>query len=212
LRQSVDRWVSRSTILTATPVVVALLLSGVISFSYNWKLKTFRDAADHTFRTITGVDGVLLRLQDAETGQRGFIITGADEYLAPFEDGRRDLNEMLERLKSLMSDNEAQMTRLLRLEKLSRDKLAELSETINVRASLGFEAARERVAANLGKQTMDEIRRVTAEVRRAEETLLEERVGNARFAERMMMFVAIVCVMISLLGRFLAHLLQKRLI
>ncbi len=211
MRQSVDSCVSRSTILTATPVVVALLLSGVISFSYNWKLKTFRDAADLTFRTISGVDGVLLRLQDAETGQRGYIITGAGNYLAPFEDGRRDLNKMLERLKSLMSDNEAQLTRLLRLEKLSRDKLAELSETINVRETLGYEAARERVVANLGKQTMDEIRVVTAEVRRAEETLLEEHVGNARFAERMIIFVAIGCVMLSLLGRFLAHLLQKRL-
>jgi len=65
---------SRKALLGALPVVVALLLSGVISFSYNLLLKNYRDAVDHTFQVMSGIDNVLLRLQDAETGQRGFII------------------------------------------------------------------------------------------------------------------------------------------
>lgn len=182
----------------------------MISFSYNWKLKTFRDAADHTFRTISGIDGVLIRLQDAETGQRGFIITGSADYLAPFEAGQRDLDDTMARLRSLMADNPAQTERLQRLDSLAQEKLAELSETIAIREKVGFEGARQRVAANVGKRTMDDIRAVTAEVRRAEEILLEERVGNARFAERMMILVAVICVALSILGRVLAHLLRRR--
>lgn len=196
--------------MTTAPIAFALLLSGLISFSYNWKLKTFRDAADHTFRTISGIDGVLIRLQDAETGQRGFIITGSPDYLAPFEAGQRDLDDTMARLRSLMADNPAQTERLQRLHRLAQEKLAELSETIAIREKVGFEGARQRVAANVGKRTMDDIRAVTGEVRRAEEILLEERVGNARFAERMMIVVAVICVALSILGRVLAHLLRRR--
>lgn len=204
------RFVSREAILTTAPIAFALILSGLISFSYNWKLKTFRDAADHTFRTISGIDGVLIRLQDAETGQRGFIITGSPDYLAPFEAGQRDLDDTMARLRSLMADNPAQTERLQRLHRLAQEKLAELSETIAIREKVGFESARQRVAANVGKRTMDDIRTVTGEVRRAEEILLEERVGNARFAERMMIGVAVICVVLSILGRVLAHLLRRR--
>jgi CHASE3 domain sensor protein len=204
------RFVSREAILTTAPIAFALILSGLISFSYNWKLKTFRDAADHTFRTISGIDGVLIRLQDAETGQRGFIITGSADYLAPFEAGQRDLDDTMARLRSLMADNPAQTERLQRLDSLAQEKLAELSETIAIREKVGFEGARQRVAANVGKRTMDDIRAVTGEVRRAEEILLEERVGNARFAERMMILVAVICVALSILGRVLAHLLRRR--
>lgn len=60
------------------------MLSGIISFSYNRLLKDYRDAVDHTFEVISTIDNALLRLQDAETGQRGFIITGDESYLAPF--------------------------------------------------------------------------------------------------------------------------------
>lgn len=153
---------------------------------------------------------MLIRLQDAETGQRGFIITGSADYLAPFEAGQRDLDDTMARLRSLMADNPAQTERLQRLDSLAQEKLAELSETIAIREKVGFEGARQRVAANVGKRTMDDIRAVTAEVRRAEEILLEERVGNARFAERMMILVAVICVALSILGRVLAHLLRRR--
>jgi CHASE3 domain sensor protein len=79
---------SRSALAGALPVAMALLLSGVISFSYNTLLKDYRDAVDHTFEVISTIDNALLRLNDAETGQRGFIITGDESYLAPFEAGR----------------------------------------------------------------------------------------------------------------------------
>jgi hypothetical protein len=58
------------------PVVLALLLSGVVSFSYNRLLKDYRDAVDHTFQTLSGIDNAPVRLQDAETGQRGLSSPG----------------------------------------------------------------------------------------------------------------------------------------
>ena len=57
---------SRKALLGALPVVVALLLSGVISFSYNLLLKNYRDAVDHTFQVMSGIDNVLLQEGNAQ--------------------------------------------------------------------------------------------------------------------------------------------------
>ena len=89
MKPTLNAMLSRSVLIGALPVVIALMLSGVISFSYNRLLKDYRDDVDHTFQVMSAIDNALLQLQDAETGQRGFIITGdetqerrADSYCA----------------------------------------------------------------------------------------------------------------------------------
>jgi methyl-accepting chemotaxis protein len=202
---------SRSALLGALPVVMALLLSGVISFSYNRLLKDYRDAVDHTFEVISTIDNALLRLQDAETGQRGFIITGDESYLAPFEAGRTVLFKILSDLRELVADNADQQTRIGSLRKLSKNKLNELEDTITTRKHDGFEPARTKVLSSAGKETMDRIRSVAAEMRTAEGGLLESRLASARFAEQMMIVVAVTCVALSLAGRMLAFLIRARM-
>jgi CHASE3 domain sensor protein len=202
---------SRSALAAALPVVMALLLSGVISFSYNRLLKDYRDAVDHTFEVISTIDNALLRLQDAETGQRGFIITGDESYLAPFEAGRTVLFKILSDLHVLVPDNADQQARVASLRKLAESKLNELEETIITRKQDGFEPARTKVLSSAGKETMDRIRSVAAEMRTAEGGLLESRLSSARFAERMMIVVAVICVVLSLAGRILAFLIRARM-
>jgi methyl-accepting chemotaxis protein len=202
---------SRSALLGALPVVMALLLSGVISFSYNRLLKDYRDAVDHTFEVISAIDNALLRLQDAETGQRGFIITGDDSYLAPFEAGRTVIFKILSDLRELVSDNADQRARIAGLRELAEIKMNELEDTITTRKQDGFEPARTKVLNSAGKETMDRIRSVAAEMRAAEGSLLEARLASARFAERMMIVVAVICVALSLLGRLLAFLIRTRI-
>lgn len=202
---------SRSTLLAALPVVLALMLSGVVSFSYNRLLKDYRDAVDHTFQTLSAIDNALMRLQDAETGQRGFIITGDDDYLAPFEAGRRGFDEVFGRLVTLVADNAAQKSRTAQLQEQAQAKITELNETVDVRKAGGLEAARVRVLDSTGKQTMDKIRGLAADIRDAESQLLESRLASARLAERMMILVAVIGVALSLLGRLLAFVVHHRL-
>ena len=205
------KMLSRSTLLAALPVVLALMLSGVVSFSYNRLLKEYRDAVDHTFQTLSAIDNALMRLQDTETGQRGFIITGDDAYLAPFEAGRRGFNEVRGRLATLVADNAGQQARIAQLERLADAKLTELSDTIDIRKHDGLEAARLRVLDSTGKKAMDEIRALAADMRSAESELLESRLASARLAERLMILVAVICVALSLLGRLLAFIVNSRL-
>jgi methyl-accepting chemotaxis protein len=203
--------ISRSALVAALPVVMALLLSGVISFSYNRLLKDYRDVVDHTFEVISTIDNTLLRLQDAETGQRGFIITGDESYLAPFEAGRTVLSKVLSDLDVLASDNADQQRRIASLRELAESKLNELEDTILTRKQEGFEPARTKVLSSAGKETMDRIRSVAGEMRTAEGGLLAARLSNARFAERMMIVVAVICVALSVIGRILAFLIRARM-
>jgi CHASE3 domain sensor protein len=209
MKATLKALLSRSALIGAAPVVIALMLSGIISFSYNRLLKDYRDDVDHTFQVMSAIDSALLQLQDAETGQRGFIITGDESYLAPFEAGRAKLSEVLSRLNQLASDNADQQARIERMRRLAEGKLSELEDTIITRQREGLEPARLKVIGSAGKETMDRIRSVAAEMRSAETSLLDARLASARFAERMMILVAVVCVALSLAGRLAAFLLKS---
>jgi methyl-accepting chemotaxis protein len=204
-------FLSRNALLGALPVIVALLLSGFISFSYNLLLKNYRDAVDHTFQVMSGIDNTLLRLQDAETGQRGFIITGDEAYLAPFKSAERELSEVLADLGRLISDNADQQTQIANLQKLAEGKLSELRETIVTRRNEGLEPARLKIINSGGKETMDRIRSVAAAMRTTEHKLLEVRLSSARWAEQLMVLVAVICVALSLAGRMIAIFIQARM-
>jgi CHASE3 domain sensor protein len=210
MKATLSAMLSRSALTGALPVVIALMLSGVISFSYNRLLKDYRDDVDHTFQVMSAIDNALLQLQDAETGQRGFIITGDENYLAPFEAGRNKLVEVLSHLRDLVSDNADQQARIESLQHLADGKLGELQDTIATRKQEGLEPARRKVISSAGKETMDRIRAVAADMPTAETSLFEARLASARLAERMMIFVAVVCVALSLAGRFAAFLLRSR--
>jgi CHASE3 domain sensor protein len=209
MKSTLSAMLTRSALIGALPVVIALMLSGVISFSYNRLLKDYRDDVDHTFQVMSAIDSALLQLQDAETGQRGFIITGDESYLAPFEAGRNKLVEVLSHLSGLVSDNAEQQARIENLQNLADGKLGELQDTIITRKQEGLEPARRKVIGSAGKETMDRIRSVAADMRTAETNLFEARLASARFAEQMMILVAIVCVALSLAGRFAAFLLRS---
>ena len=129
----------------------------------------------HTYLVIEELGKFLSSLQDAETGQRGFIITGDRQYLAPYYDGCSIVQVHLATLRSLTRDNRDQQKRLDSIEVLTRTKLSELDGTIKLRTTKGFIGTRNVIAKNLGKKTMDDIRGLVARAELAEEQLLNVR-------------------------------------
>lgn len=96
------------------------------------------------------------------------------------------------------------------MKQLAEGKLSELEDTVITRKRDGLEPARLKVIGSAGKETMDHIRSVAAEMRAAESSLFDARLASARFAEQMMILVAVVCVGLTLAGRFAAFLLTSR--
>src|ERR1019366_6835793 len=121
---------------------------------------------DHTHQVLENLDQLLSTLKDAETGQRGYIITGEDSYLDPYNAAIAQSDQILNKVKELTSDNLKQQSKIDALEPLIKDKFAELKETIDLRKdpAKGFEAARQIVMTDKGKEVMDNIRKVIGEM------------------------------------------------
>jgi PAS domain S-box-containing protein len=117
---------------------------------------------------LEAVNGLLAGLLDAETGQRGFVLTGEERYLEPYEKGVQAIPKGLSTLNILLSKPEnADLPRLNRLVDM---KLAELRQTIELRRIKGLKPALDVILSDDGKRMMDEIRGICSEIRRREYT------------------------------------------
>ncbi|HJS84797.1 MAG TPA: CHASE3 domain-containing protein, partial [Acetobacteraceae bacterium] len=93
-------------------------------------LEDARHLVQHAHEVIDEADGLLAALLDAETGQRGFLLTGEERYLEPYAAALRRVASSLDRLRGLVADNPAQLARLPALRADAEAKLAELGDTI----------------------------------------------------------------------------------
>ncbi|XGV95383.1 MAG: response regulator [Leptolyngbya sp. BL-A-14] len=139
----------------------------------------------HTYEVISQVEELLSRLKDAETGQRGYVITGEKKYLEPYNSAVQVLDGRTRgRLRELTRDNPAQQQRLNQLEPLVNAKLSELDETIQLRQKQGFAAAQKLVLSDRGIDLMRKIRGILNEMETEERSLLQQRSQAATAASR----------------------------
>jgi two-component system, NarL family, sensor histidine kinase EvgS len=134
---------------------------------------------NHTYRVLNTLDVTVARLVDAETGQRGYILTGDEAYLEPYRASNKNIDQAMGNLKNLTSDNPNQQKRIEVLEPLVERKLAELQGTIDLRKNEGLAAANRVVLKGSGKQWMEQIRAVVADMKSEEEDLLKLRTQKA---------------------------------
>ncbi len=157
-----------------------LLLVGTLSYVTTSSLVANASMVTHTHEVLAVNDRILSLLKDAETGQRGYLITGEQRYLDPYRKSRESISAAVAELKQLTRDNSAQQTRISDLDGLIEKKFEELNETITLWTRDGFEAARAVVLTDKGKQVMDGIRGRLEEIDGAERTLLKARGETAR--------------------------------
>jgi methyl-accepting chemotaxis protein len=117
---------------------------------------------------------------EAETGQRGFIITGDDQYLAPYQAGLQSVTRTLADLRKLTLDNPNQQRRLDAIQPVIDTRLRELAESVELRRSQGFDAAAKYVLSGFGKKHMDQIRSIVDAADEEEKQLLDRRSEEAR--------------------------------
>ena len=106
---------------------------------------------------IRRLDQLQSTLEDAETGQRGYLLTGQQRYLNPFLDAEAELPLRLAQMEVLAARNGIPRREVSKLHRLVDQKLAELNETVGLRRNKGFDAALSVVTTNRGQQTMSEI-------------------------------------------------------
>jgi len=153
--------------------VVLLAMAGM--FLRDWlRFRRASAEADQTREILTSVGRFFSTVQDAETGQRGYLLTGEDKYLTPYYQAVQTASGEMAKLKSLLTlDNRPDDAS--RLSTLLDQKLAELHETVELRRTEGFQAALQVVLSDRGKQLMDEIRGLCQEIQSREYSAWIER-------------------------------------
>jgi methyl-accepting chemotaxis protein len=155
--------------------LIALTIVGAVSYDSTSKLIDSAEWVRHTHEVRNGLDELLSGMKDAETGQRGYVITGEARYLEPYQGASESVNQKLKHLRELTVDNPIQQQRLTAIEPLINSKFAVLQETIDLRRTKGFEAAQQVVVTDRGKNAMDAIRKLVAEMQQEETQLLARR-------------------------------------
>ncbi len=153
---------------TITSGLILVLLffaaSGAISYM---NIKTLNDNAQEvaaTHEKLIALASVMTLLKDAETGQRGYVITGDDRYLGPYHEARTGLEERLATLENESRGDTEDMTRVTVLRGHIKMKMDELSETIDLRRTQGFDAALALVRTDRGKAAMDAARDIVGKM------------------------------------------------
>ena len=148
------------------------------------ELRQSQDLVAHSMEVRAAANGLERAVQDAERGQRGFLITGDPAYLEPYRTGVKTIPDALAKLKQLTQDNPEQQNRWPLLEQQLELKLGELKRTIEARQNEGFEAARRIVETNIGTDAMVAIDQIIDAAIEAENVLLTKRLGLGDMAER----------------------------
>src|SRR5713101_3103574 len=184
--------------------IIATAILAFVGWQSYRNTARFAEASDwqkHTYEVLRNLDEIEARLVDAETGQRGYLLTGEEAYLEPYRTAIKNIDQTIGNLKSLTSDNPNQQKRIQILAPLVENKLAELQRTIDLRKNEGLAAANRVVLEGSGKQAMDQIRAVVAEMTNEEEELLKLRtqVANKSVKRTSRTILAGTLVSISLL-------------
>lgn len=170
---------------------VVLLVIVFVGFRSTNGLVENNGLVGHSYEVETRLMDLRADLKDAETGQRGFIITGNEDYLAPYRSALDDIPIQMQAVRKLTADNPEQQQRLDDLQPVIDAKLAELKQTIDLRRDSGFDAAYKVVSTNAGQQEMLKIRSIVADAIGAEEKLLVTRTHRAEQSAKAAMAITL---------------------
>ncbi|MES2770973.1 MAG: diguanylate cyclase [Pseudomonadota bacterium] len=136
-------------------VVVVMLFVASIPYATNSATRTMLLQLDKSTHEVQAYERLQSLLQNAETGQRGFIITGKQAFLAPYFTALAQFPTLRREITNLSNPDDRDVKEIFRFADL---KLDELDETITLRSEKGFTAATQVVLSARGKSYMDECR------------------------------------------------------
>jgi signal transduction histidine kinase/DNA-binding NarL/FixJ family response regulator len=201
---------TRPSALAIAPTAVLLIASAFLIFVSSQRLRTSRDLVFHTYDVIGTARLLSSSIQDAETGERGYVISQEPRYLQPYRDATARIPQLLEKLRELTLDNPAQQKRLAELSREIDAELAALREAIEALDHSGFEAARTEVMTEAGRAAMAAIRRAVDELIADEQARLASRTAAADETEWRTLMVAIATMLAALGALAIAQLMLVR--
>ncbi len=171
-----NRWKISTQIATGFALGLTVFsIVGIISYRGTQELVSTARQEKYTYQVLGELDEILALVRDAETGQRGYLLTNDTSYLTPYNQARTAVQARVDEFRQLVRDNPSQQAYVQALDPLVRQKLAELDSTIRLKQNGQSAAALKIVKTNEGKRLMDQIRAVVARIRAEEQNRLQTR-------------------------------------
>ena len=187
---------NRLVLLLAVPLFLILALCAYLTLQFAANEREAQGWVRHTFQVIGQLELVLSDSLDAETGQRGFLLTKKPEFLAPYQAGRSRVNADIAALADLTRDNLDQQRRTSRIERLVHERFSAFDASLQQAGQGSSESL--AAALDRGRQRMDALRQEIASGVAEERRLLVERDNHRRDVENLEVSFAVGAVVLTL--------------
>ena len=202
----------KKTTQTTVVLLVGVVLLAALAVSSFWAFRQIREAADarkHTYEVMRLADAFLSALRDAETGQRGYSLTGDEAFLEPYLAVRDGIKGQLEELRQLSRISTVHK-HLDALVPLTDAKLAEMAHVIELRRNNEATAALAVVVSSNGRRLMDSIRaEMRSFIQIQEVTLLQREAAFQADMRRMFAIIVVASMLTFLCALSFAYLIHR---
>ena len=200
----------RRTILWAGILAVIVLINAAVSYRAVRIVAENDRWVNHTREVSTELTTTLLLVTDAETGTRGFIITGDEAHLEPYKLAVKEIDRHVARINELTTDNPVQQQRIPKLQELINRRLNSFTTSQTVRREQGFAGIEKLIPGGRGRQDMEELRGLIGDMQRTEDQLLSARQAQSASSERNIIYTFAFVTLVTLSLIAVINLLLRR--
>ena len=206
LKSPARKWsIERKTISMLGLASVILVTLNILFYWSFIKQKETSDRVNQSQKNLRALEAVLSSVKDAETGQRGYLLTGQESYLKPHSLALKTIDREIKALKTLSVADPAQQQQLSILEPLVRNKLAELQNTIDLRKNQREAAAVQLVLTNQGQELMDQIRLTIQQMQDTKNQQLQNWLTTKEQEARRLQWTFIPGIILNLMAFYLVY-------
>lgn len=201
---------SRSIIALLALALLLLLAVNTATLVMIQRTSRYNDTVDHSQQVRLAAKDTLMLLTDAETGQRGFMLTARNEYLGVHDNAVAKLPAVIARLESLVSDDPESAARVSKVKAMAHDRLVMMERTIDLTRTGRIGEAVAGIRNGRGKALMDAMRDELAAIDAIEARRLAERTRRSEWAQAVTVAVnALAGLLILVLAGISAWLVRR---
>ncbi|EOR96059.1 Signal transduction histidine kinase [Arcticibacter svalbardensis MN12-7] len=187
--------------------ILLLLISSLASYLSINSLVKSTNMVNHTNTVILELENTLSLLKDAETGQRGYLLTGLNQFLDPYKNANSRISGHLQRLKSLISDNPAQVIKCIQLQETVNKRLKHLAQVIESKNQQKHIDPKEML---IGRSLMLEARAVVLSMENTERILLAQRTKRMDIFQVYTPALIIIAALLSLIITIISYMRAQK--
>jgi signal transduction histidine kinase len=196
---------ARGALIAFLMVLAVFLANGVITFFNLRRINQNVILVDHSHQILALVRTLRIRMVDAETGMRGYVITSDEAFLEPYRNALTSLQETRQQLDQLLAQSPEQRELLATFDKQSESSLAHMRKAIDLRRSEDTQAAAALIRTGVGRVRMDAIRTTLRSLEANERELLDDRNRESTRSYRTAMTTGILTCAFGMALTGLAH-------